>query len=235
MRRLARVPLLATPFLVASSVAAQSDSSSAPLSAFQTRKAETLLAERLPCLGCHAIDGVGGRVGPDLSDVGSRRTPDEIAATIRDPQGTRPGSLMPRTPMPASWSALLTRYLVARGGPASTRSESRPPSAAARDTSGAALYARHCAVCHGAEGRGDGPNARYLEVRPAVHADSAYMSTRADDTIYDGIAAGGYILGKSHLMPAFGALLTRPEIRSLVAYIRRLCRCQGPSWSHDGG
>jgi mono/diheme cytochrome c family protein len=198
-------------------------------------KAEALLAKRLPCLGCHTIDGTGGRIGPDLSDIGARRRPAYIEAMIRDPRGSRPGTLMPGTAMPESWRDLMTRYLIGRGGPV----DEAPPAAAstagiATDTAGVALYARHCATCHGAEGGGDGPNAPYLADPPTVHADSAYMSTRPDDTIYDGIAAGAYVLGKSNLMPAFGDTFTRSEIRSLVRHIRRLCRCEGPAWSRDG-
>ena len=60
------------------------------------------------------------------------------------------------------------------------------------------------------------------------------MSPRPDDTLYDGIHAGGWILGKSHRMPGFGASLDDDQIRSLVAYIRTLCDCQGPAWSRDG-
>ena len=35
------------------------------------------------------------------------------------------------------------------------------------EPSGAALYARHCAACHGAEGKGDGPVAPALERAPS--------------------------------------------------------------------
>src|SRR5258705_13731655 len=83
-------------------------------------------------------------------------------------------------------------------------------------------------------GNGDGPNARYLPVPPAVHASAARMSLRPDDALFDAIAGGGAIMGKSPRMPAFGATLSPPEIRSLVAYIRALCACQGPAWSRDG-
>jgi mono/diheme cytochrome c family protein len=94
-------------------------------------------------------------------------------------------------------------------------------------------YLKYCAACHGNEGRGDGFNARFLPRAPTVHADSIYMSTRPDDTLYDGVAAGGAILNKSHLMPPWGGSLSPKEIEELVAYMRTLCRCQGPAWSLD--
>jgi mono/diheme cytochrome c family protein len=67
-----------------------------------------------------------------------------------------------------------------------------------------------------------------------AHADAAAMSLRPDDTLYDGIASGGWVLDRSHRMPAFGQALDRDRIRSLVAYIRDLCDCQGPAWAEGG-
>ena len=94
-----------------------------------------------------------------------------------------------------------------------------------------ALYQRWCASCHGHNGSGDGPNARYLPVPPAVHSSPSQMSARSDDALYDVIAAGGAAYGRSARMPAFGQTLSPTEIRSLVATIRELCSCAGPAWS----
>ncbi len=44
------------------------------LSAFAKQKAERLLKEQLPCLGCHRLHGDGGTIGPDLSTVRERRS-----------------------------------------------------------------------------------------------------------------------------------------------------------------
>lgn len=40
------------------------------------------------------------------------------------------------------------------------------PAAAQDETAGAALYAGHCAYCHGATGAGDGPQASVLNPQP---------------------------------------------------------------------
>ena len=37
------------------------------------------------CAGCHMLNGEGGRQGPDLSRVGERRDPDELAADLTNP------------------------------------------------------------------------------------------------------------------------------------------------------
>lgn len=40
---------------------------------------------RAECSGCHTIDGVGGLDGPDLSTIGSRRSPDELLSDLVSP------------------------------------------------------------------------------------------------------------------------------------------------------
>ncbi|AMW06530.1 hypothetical protein GEMMAAP_03745 [Gemmatimonas phototrophica] len=107
-------------------------------------------------------------------------------------------------------------------------------SPAAGSTDGKTLYAQWCAGCHGATGKGDGPNAARLPVPPAKHGDGKAMSARSDDALFDTIEAGGAIMNKSHRMPAFGGSLTSLQIRALVQYIRTLCNCQPPAWSRDG-
>jgi hypothetical protein len=58
------------------------------------------------------------------------------------------------------------------------------------------------------------------------------MSTRTDDRLFDGIFAGGVALGVSAAMPAYGETLTPNQIRSLVRYIRDLCKCRQPPWAN---
>jgi mono/diheme cytochrome c family protein len=209
--------------------------STGKLSAFAAEKARTLMASRLPCIGCHRFEGTGGRVGPDLTDVSKRRTPAYIAAIVDDPQGVVPGTAMPRSIMTPDLRALVLAALIG------TTPGNVPPRRLASTSSptgptldGAILYARYCAACHGRDGAGDGPNATFLPVRPAAHRDARTMSARTNDRLFDAVAAGGYPLGKNAAMPGFGGILTRGEIWSLVRYLRTLCRCAPPAWSIDG-
>jgi mono/diheme cytochrome c family protein len=205
------------------------------LTPFDMAKAETLLRTRLPCLGCHELDGDGGRIGPSLSSLRGQRPADYVYRMISDPQHAIPGTRMPRVPMSDAMLDLVVSYLVQRApaaSPPSPLAASRPgagPSDAASD--GATRYGRLCAPCHGARGGGDGFNAPFLPVRPTVHADSAYMSTRTDDELFDTIFAGGYVMNRSNRMPPFGETLTREQIWGLVTYLRTLCRCAPPAWS----
>jgi mono/diheme cytochrome c family protein len=214
------------------------------LSVFRKREVESLLRDRLPCLGCHRLGDYGGRIAPDQTSVGARLKTAYIEAIIEDPQHTVPGTIMPRVPIPPAEASRIVAYLVSldsshtpRGDSARAGYLSLVDHASVLPTAGdgaAALYGRICSNCHGKSGGGDGWNAEYLPVRPTVHSDAKYISTRSDHTLYDGIAAGGYILDRSNRMPPFGATLSRAQIESLVGYIRKLCDCQGPAWSRDG-
>ncbi|TYB98944.1 cytochrome c oxidase subunit II [Micromonospora sp. WP24] len=74
------------------------------------------------CVGCHAIRGTGAeaRVGPDLSDVGARRSigagavPNDaghLGGWIVNPQTVKPGSYMPPQPVDAQRLPDLIAYL----------------------------------------------------------------------------------------------------------------------------
>ncbi|MBI2401607.1 MAG: c-type cytochrome [Gemmatimonadetes bacterium] len=163
-----------------------------PLSRFDQQKAEWLLRERLSCLGCHRLEGQGGAIGPDLTDVADRRSAEFIFRMITHPQATQQGSRMPRVPMPAEWARLVASYLAqgksAAAVPADpSQPEDATPLSGIQDPG--ALYQRLCAACHGVSGAGDGFNAANLPVRPTAHADSAYLSSRPDDTLFDGVFA----------------------------------------------
>ena len=215
------------------SVAPASPGDPAPLSPAATRKVEALLRDHLPCLGCHTLNGSGGKIGPDLSSVRTRRSPEYIAAMLADPLRVVSTAAMPRPLVPASTRELLVRYLASRAGNAAGAVPPPVATPSAPTTDGAALYAKWCAACHGTSGKGDGPNASSLPVKPSAHNDKAAMSRRPDDSLYDTIAGGGEIMNRSPRMPAFGGSLTPAQIRALVAHIRTLCSCQGPAWSRD--
>ena len=207
----------------------------APLDAAAVERARTLLQDELPCLGCHRLGERGGMVGPDLSSLSERLTPEFVAAIVRDPQAMAPHAIMPRSPMPERTRELVTRFLAQQREPRAAPRTLSPFDAILPGPPGesqaARLYRHDCAPCHGVGGNGDGFNAASLPIRPTAHADAAYLATRADDTLYDGIASGGAILSRSHLMPAWGGTLAPAQIRELVAHLRELCDCEGPAWS----
>ncbi len=227
----------------------------APLSRSVTARINALFTARLSCTGCHALDGPGGRIGPDLSAAGHRLRPDWIRAMLEDPGHYAPGTTMPPMPGPSALRDQVASWLAARttapppeprqapddDGAADRNGYLSPldmpePRAASRadGDAGERLYGTWCSACHGPDGRGQGFNARYLAARPADHTDASAMAERPDDTLYDAIAAGAFFLDRSPTMPGFAPALAAAEIRSLVAYIRTLCQCAQPAWAGDG-
>ncbi len=90
---------------------------------------------------------------------------------------------------------------------------------AASIVEGASLYADHCAACHGASGRGDGPLSGTLPVPPAdLTAGHLWMHSDGDlfSWLTDGIKAprGG------QAMPGFADTLSPDERWALIDYIR---------------
>jgi nitric oxide reductase subunit C len=53
------------------------------------------LFRTLGCTACHAIGGIGGKIGPDLTSVGNRRNKEWIEDQIKEPKSHDPGSIMP--------------------------------------------------------------------------------------------------------------------------------------------
>ena len=209
-------------------------------SAYKAKKAERFVREKLDCLGCHSLGEDGGRIAPDLRGLGRRLEPDYLYSMLVDPQATVPGTVMPKPRFrpKASVRGLVFQWLVSDGAAAGEREYLSPLAHTLAPKrvggSGEAQYGRYCAMCHGESGDGRGFNAQYMTPRPTAHTDGSLMSKRPDDTLFDGIHVGGFVLNKSHRMPGWGASLQAADIRALVGHIRQLCKCEQPGWAGDG-
>jgi mono/diheme cytochrome c family protein len=85
-------------------------------------------------------------------------------------------------------------------------------------------YLSHCASCHGAEGRGDGPSTKWLRTKPTDFHNCDDMKKLSDDTIFKAIKFGTGMLDLPADMPGFFNRLTNHEINDLGSYIRVFCR-----------
>jgi putative copper resistance protein D len=80
---------------------------------------------------------------------------------------------------------------------------------------GAAVYADNCALCHGATGRGDGPAAAGLPIRPADLTEPHIFAHSAGDLFWwvgHGMDEG--------VMPGFAKVLSRNQRWDVVNFIR---------------
>ena len=112
------------------------------------------------------------------------------------------------------------------------------PGAKARDE-GRALYADHCASCHGASGRGDGPSAGTLRTRPTdltryAQANGGVFPSQRIRRVIDGRGVGAH---GSVEMPVWGSVFktggasgeaaTRQRIDAIVVYLEFLQQRSG--------
>ena len=89
------------------------------------------------------------------------------------------------------------------------------------DERAVARFQSLCATCHGEDGRGDGPAAANLSVKPRDYTDPAWQASITDDQLRQIILLGGQKVGKSPLMPGNGDLKDKPEVLDgLVQIIR---------------
>jgi cytochrome c oxidase cbb3-type subunit 3 len=76
----------------------------------------------------------------------------------------------------------------------------------------AALYAKHCAKCHGKDGRANTLKAKFNKARDLTGAD--WQRQASNERIFNSIMHGG---GK---MPAFKKKLSEAQVESLVVHVR---------------
>lgn len=86
-------------------------------------------------------------------------------------------------------------------------------SAAADDA--AATYKAKCAMCHGADGKGDTPVGKKMGIRDLTSADVQKMS---DEELITVTTKG------KNKMPGYENKLSAAQIKDIVAYIRQLAK-----------
>jgi cytochrome c oxidase cbb3-type subunit III len=96
------------------------------------------------------------------------------------------------------------------------------PTWAQNQAEGKKLYLTYCSSCHGDNGKGDGPAAQSLPVKPANHTSGAVMNQLTDQFLMEIISKGGSAVGKSPMMPAWGGQFKENQLRDIVAYVRSI-------------
>ena len=95
---------------------------------------------------------------------------------------------------------------------------------------GARLFATHCEACHGADGRGDGAQAKTLPLVPA-DLTAAHFQTHSDGDLYWFIGHGFATPDGTTAMPGFAGKLSSEAIWDLIDFLRATMperACAGP-------
>jgi cytochrome c5 len=83
------------------------------------------------------------------------------------------------------------------------------------------IWTKRCVVCHGKQGKGDGPGAAALNPKPQSLRDPAWQKSVTDEEIEKAIVRGGVAVGKSTAMPANPDLANKPDVvKGLVKKVR---------------
>ncbi len=165
------------------------------------------------CAPCHGASGMGDG---------------ERAAQLPNPVPALGAEQVARQAAPESWYTMVTQGNLERFMPpfsslsaderwdvvAYALSLSLPPEVVAR---GAELYQAECADCHGAGGKGDGPQAASLTTVLPDLIDQELLADKSAADLFQVISAGA-----APDMPAFTGQLAEDEIWALTAYLRDL-------------
>lgn len=92
----------------------------------------------------------------------------------------------------------------------------------------APVFAARCALCHGANGEGDGPSSAMMKPQPRRFSDALWQASVTDEQIRQVILLGGGARKLSTLMLPAPDLKDKPDVLdALVAFIRSRRAPQG--------
>lgn len=112
-----------------------------------------------------------------------------------------------------TWYSLMLGLTLAFGGPHTMAASSAADSPARDAAMGKKIFVRHCAGCHGSQGKGDG----YVLLGP----DPANLTRPVTKKKSDAVLLNTIHEGKPN-MPSWKGRLSEEESRAVLAYVRTL-------------
>lgn len=167
------------------------------------------------------------RQGPDLTNVGARRSAVWLKLHFMQPQALAPGTAMPTYAhlFDSGKGDDLVRYLKESGesgiGNVVERASKWKPQGRAGGADGKALFARHCAACHGPNGLGNGPLSLDLVRKPANLKEGPFVWTPAGDGLELRVARAIKFGLPGTDMPGH-EVLEDPQVLALEDYVLKL-------------
>jgi mono/diheme cytochrome c family protein len=185
------------------------------------------LFQQKGCIGCHAVAGKGGTVGPALDDVGLRRSPEWMVQHFREPQAVSPGTVMPQFSFTEGEARALTEFLLHLR---EQKVESNLPSLMSPVERGREVFRKYgCAGCHGIDAKGGvpNPNAKTAELVPdLIRVAEGYTKDELKERILKGQREISALDPKRPppplYMPPWGGIINDAEADDLIAYLLSL-------------
>jgi mono/diheme cytochrome c family protein len=165
--------------------------------------------EESGCRGCHKLNGVGGIIGPELDNVGSRRSPEWLRKHFLSPATVTPGSAMPPQKLSGTNLEAIILFMLSQTGeqlPGYYASMKVIPST----SEGQRLFQeKGCIGCHSIGGKGG-------KIGPAL--DNVGMRRSPDWMIKH--FRNPQAVSPGTVMPRFG--FTEGEARALTDFLLHL-------------
>ena len=171
-----------------------------------------IVIEEIDCLSCHTINGKGGKVGPDLTQVGIRRSDDWLYDFLMDPDVIVPDTKMPQFDWEDDDLEDVIAFLISNQIPVE-RDKILGSDKDLAKVGEALVKAYDCRGCHRII---DGGLSRYPELTfqgTKVNRNWEWVWLRDPQKIRPGT-----------FMPTFG--FNEKELEAITAYIETL-RCKG--------
>jgi cbb3-type cytochrome c oxidase subunit III len=184
------------------------------------------------CAQCHGERGRGGVSAdvPALTQVGKQLTVTQLKQIINHGLGESANPTKPYMPV---WGQVISARQVSdlvafvRAGLPAVPGATPPPVITRQGAAveGALLYQRYgCVNCHGPNGLGGVPNPQSPDKAiPPLSGADFFKEFNTDEKITDVIRSGS-VIGQAPIvsMPHWGGIISDPQLRALVAYIKTL-------------
>jgi sulfur oxidation c-type cytochrome SoxX len=151
------------------------------------------------CSYCHAINGVGGAVGPDLSNTATKWNTDNLTAYLKNPNAMIPHTLHPKLLFLPDELDAVVAYLLTLGAEV-------PYTAQAP-----VLFDQNCAACHMINGKGG-----------TVGPDLTHVGSRRSFAFIESFTTNPNSVIQGASMPGFKGVLSTEQIEDIAAYLYSL-------------
>jgi mono/diheme cytochrome c family protein len=181
------------------------------------------------CLTCHRVGNEGGTVGPDLTFIGFRKSPEWLDLWLKDPHAWKPDTNMPNFHIRDDIRKAMVAYMMTLKGQDYLGEKAPWNAASLKDDTlkrGETIFNRvGCSGCHGTAGAGGYPNNNVVggKIPSLKFVSDGYSKEELVEKITKGVPQSDKEdpNGPAPMlhMPSWGQVLKKEEIEALADYL----------------